>query len=201
MYSSERISRMATPSTRQAEITRLLKDWRAGREDALDLLLPVVYSELRRMARRQLARERSRHTLQATELVHEAFLRLVDQKAGWQNRLHFYGIAARCMRRVLVDHARRKRAAKRPPPAGAIDLEHIDLGQNSGIENLLILDEVLNRLEAQSDRQAKIAELKVFGGLEIAEIAELVGVSEATVKRDWSHAKVALGAALSGVAV
>ena len=97
--------------TRKADVTRLLKEWRQGQSAALDKLLPIVYDELRRIARIQLARERRRATLQPTELVHEAFVRLVDQKAGWQNRSHFYGIAAQCMRRILIDHARKKRAA------------------------------------------------------------------------------------------
>jgi RNA polymerase sigma-70 factor, ECF subfamily len=189
---------MAERPTPKAEVTRLLKQWRAGRHEALELLLPLVYDELRRMARIQLSRERQRHTLQATELVHEAFVRLVDQKAGWQNRLHFYGIAAQCMRRILVDHARKKRAAKRPPADGAVDLEKADVGESSGIDTLLALDEALDRLAGESPRQAQIAELRLFAGLEISEIAKLMGVAEATVKRDWSAAKKAFGAALGG---
>jgi RNA polymerase sigma factor (TIGR02999 family) len=180
---------MPDSPTRKADVTRLLKEWRAGRPEALDRLLPLVYDELRRMARIQLAREGRRHTLQATELVHEAFVKLVDQKAGWQNRLHFYGIAARCMRRILVDHARRKKAAKRPQDVAAVDLDNAVVGAASGIDTLLALDEALDRIAAQSPRQAQIAELKLFGGLEITEIAEVVGVSLATVKRDWSEAK------------
>ncbi len=180
---------MGERPARKAEVTRLLKEWRQGHPEALDLLLPLVYEELKRMARIQLSRERRRHTLQATELVHEAFVKLVDQKAGWQNRLHFYGIAARCMRRILVDHARKKRAAKRPQDAAAVDFDKADVGQSSGIDTLLALDEALERLAEQSPRQAQIAELKLFGGLEIAEIADVTGVSVATVKRDWSDAK------------
>jgi RNA polymerase sigma factor (TIGR02999 family) len=189
---------MAGTSRRQADVTRLLKDWSEGRREALELLLPLVYGELRRMARRQLSRERQRHTFQATELVHEAFVRLVDQKAGWQNRLHFYGIAARCMRRVLVDHARRKQAAKRPPAAAAIDLDKaVVAGQPGNIDTLIALDEVLNRLAEQDSRQAQVAELKLFTGLEISEIAQAVGASAATVKRDWSEAKKSLARGLS----
>jgi RNA polymerase sigma factor (TIGR02999 family) len=189
---------MAERPTPKAEVTRLLKQWREGRHEALELLLPLVYDELRRMARIQLSRERQRHTLQATELVHEAFVRLVDQKAGWQNRLHFYGIAARCMRRILVDHARKKRAAKRPPAEGAVDLEKADVGESSGITTLLAVDQALNRIAEHSPRQAQIAELKMFGGLDTTEIAEVVGVSIATVKRDWSEAKKSFGASLGG---
>jgi RNA polymerase sigma factor (TIGR02999 family) len=185
---------MATQSTRKAEVTRLLKQWRQGEPEALDRLMPVVYDELRRMARIQLAREHQRHSLQATELVHEAFVRLVDQKAEWQNRLHFFGIAAKCMRRILVDHARRKRAAKRPPDAAAVDLEHAAVGASSSVDTLLALDQALERLHAHSPRQAQIAELKLFGGLEITEIAEMTGVSIATVKRDWAEAKKSFAA-------
>jgi RNA polymerase sigma factor (TIGR02999 family) len=182
----------------QADVTRLLKDWSEGRREALEILFPLVYDELRRMARAQLARERRGHTLRSTELVHEAFVRLVDQKAGWQNRLHFYAIASRCMRRVLVDHARRKRAAKRPPAAAAVDLDHaVVAGQSGNIETLLALDEALDRLAEHAPRQAQIAELKLFAGLEVAEIAQAVGASPATVKRDWADAKARLAAALT----
>jgi RNA polymerase sigma factor (TIGR02999 family) len=173
----------------RADVTRLLKEWREGRPDALDLLLPLVYGELRRMARIQLSREGQRHTLQATELVHEAFVRLVDQRAGWQNRLHFYGIAAQCMRRILVDHARKKRAAKRPPPDAAVALDNADVGDSGNLDTLLAIDEALTKLADDSPRQARIAELKLFAGLEVGEIGNAVGVSEATVKRDWSEAK------------
>lgn len=180
---------MAEKPTRKVEVTRLLKQWREGRGDALELLMPVVYEELRRMARIQLSRERSPHALQPTELVHEAFVRLVDQKADWQSRLHFYGIASRCMRRVLIDHARKRLAAKRPPGAAAVDLEKAELAQPNSLDTVLALDEALNQLEARSPRQAQIAELKLFGGLDISEIAQAVGVSDATVKRDWLDAK------------
>jgi RNA polymerase sigma factor (TIGR02999 family) len=141
------------------------------------------------MARVQLAREGPRHTVQATELVHEAFVRLVDQRADWQNRLHFFGIAAQCMRRILIDHARKKQAAKRPQAAAAVDLDQAQLGQPSGVETVIAIDEALQRIAKDSPRQAKVAELKLFGGLEISEIALAVGVSEATVKRDWVDAK------------
>ena len=181
----------------KSDVTRLLKEWREGRREALELLLPIVYDELRRMARIQLFRERQRHTLQATDLVHEAFVRLVDQRAGWQNRLHFYGIAARCMRRILVDHARKKSAAKRPPVAQAVDLDNADVSVSSSIDTLLAIDQALDHLAAQSPRQAQIAELKLFAGLEVAEIADVVGVSEATVKRDWSEARRVFGASLN----
>ncbi len=184
-------------SSRKAEVTRLLREWQQGRPEAIDHLLQIVYGELRRMARIQLSRERQRHTLQPTELIHEAFVRLVDQRAGWQNRQHFYGIASQCMRRILVDHARKKQAAKRPPEAGAIDLEKADVGAPSGFDTLLALDQALDRLAEESPRHAQIAELKLFAGLEISEIADIVGVSQATVKRNWSDTKKRLGELLT----
>lgn len=183
---------MADDARRRADVTALLRQWRRGQKDALEELLRVVYDELRRMARGQLARGDRRNTLQSTELVHEAFLRLVDQKADWQNRVHFYGIAATCMRRILVDHARRKRAAKRPPRAGAVDLDTSIVGASSPVETILAVDEALTRLAAIDPRQATIAELKFFAGLDVPEIAEVVGVAPATVKRDWSDAKETL---------
>jgi RNA polymerase sigma factor (TIGR02999 family) len=187
---------MGDTPIRKADVTRLLKEWRQGHNEALDKLLPIVYDELRRIARVQLAYERQRATLQPTELVHEAFVRLVDQKAGWQNRAHFYGIAARCMRRILIDHARKKRAAKRPQAEAAVELDNVDIGAGSSIDALLAIDQALERIAAESPRQAQVAELRLFGGLEVAEIAQVVGVSEATVKRDWSEAKRVLGGAL-----
>jgi RNA polymerase sigma-70 factor (ECF subfamily) len=177
------------------DITRLLKAWRLGDHHALDRLLPIVYDELRRVARVQLSRER-RATLQPTELVHEAFVRLVDQRAGWQNRSHFFGIAAKCMRRILIDHARKKRAAKRPQTTGALELENLDVAVPSSIDALLAIDQALDQLAGRSPRQSQIAELKIFAGLEIPEIAEVIGVSEATVKRDWSEARKRLAHAL-----
>src|SRR5262245_52503710 len=151
---------MAAKPTK-AEVTRLLKEWHEGRAEAADRLLPLVYDELRRMARVQLARDGRRQTVQATELVHEAFVRLVDQKADWQNRLHFFGIAAQCMRRILIDRARKKQAAKRPPPAAAIDLDEAQIGRPSDVETVIAIDETLRRIATQSPRQAKVAELKL----------------------------------------
>ncbi len=187
---------MADDARRLADVTALLQQWRLGQRDALDELLRVVYDELRRMARGQLARGDRRNTLQSTELVHEAFLRLVDQRADWQNRVHFYGIAATCMRRILVDHARRKRAAKRPQAGAAVDLDTSIVGASSSVETILAVDEALTRLAAIDPRQATIAELKFFAGLDVPEIAEVVGVAPATVKRDWSAAKDTLATLL-----
>jgi len=188
-YSGAQPRLMAHTPTRSPDVTQLLKEWSGGNRDALDRLVPLIYSELRRMARGQLAREDRRHTMQATDLVHEAFVRLVDQRAGWQSRVHFYGIAATCMRRILVDHARRKQAAKRPPGAAAVDLEDVQIGESSPIDTILAIDAALQKLAAANPRQAQIAELKCFAGLEVSEIAEALGISAATVKRDWAAAK------------
>jgi RNA polymerase sigma factor (TIGR02999 family) len=190
---------MADTRQRGGDVTQLLKDWRQGRRDALDGLLPLIYGELRQMARRHLAGE-PRHTLQPTELVHEAFIKLVDQRADWQNRVHFYGIAATCMRRILVDHARRKRAAKRPQAAAAVDLDDAALGASRPMDTILAVDEALTRLAAVNPRHAQIAELRFFGGLDVNEIAEVIGMSEATVTRDWSSAKRSLKQLMSGAA-
>jgi RNA polymerase sigma factor (TIGR02999 family) len=173
----------------EREVTALLKDWSGGDREALERLMPLVYGELRKLAASYLRSERLDHTLQPTALVHEAYLRLVDQRSvNWQNRAHFYGIAAQMMRRILVDHARRRRAAKRDAaayllrtpaesPAGFRDLE------------LLALDEALRGLEALDARQARIVELRFFGGLNVEETAEAAGVSSATVKREWRTAR------------
>lgn len=193
---SRRATSMNTPGG-TAEVTRLLKAWRQGHDDARDKLLPIVYDELRRIARIQLARERRPAALQPTELVHEAFVRLVDQRAGWQNRAHFYGIAARCMRRILIDHARKRRAAKRPRSAAGVELDNVDVGAPASVDALLAIDQALERLAAESPRSAQVAELRLFGGLEIAEIGSVMGVSEATVKRAWSEARKVLGTCLN----
>jgi RNA polymerase sigma factor (TIGR02999 family) len=183
---------MSKGSPSQPDVTRLLQEWSNGRREALERLLPLVYDELRKMARGQLKLERRRHTLQATDLVHEAFMRLVDQKGGWRNRHHFYGIAVTCMRRILVDHARRKQAAKRPPRAGAVDLDDTVIAAQTPIDTILAVDEAMDHLARTEPRQAKVAELKYFGGMEVPEIARVLGVSAATVKRDWSSAKATL---------
>jgi RNA polymerase sigma factor (TIGR02999 family) len=190
---------MVDKATRHAEVTRLLQGWRAGRPGDRDRLVAVVYDELRRIAGSQLARERRRQTFQATDLVHEAFLRLLDQKTAWQNRAHFYGIAARCMRRIVVDRARKQRALKRPRVAAGVDLDQIDISQSNDIEAMLAVDEALTRLEAESPRQAEVAQLRMFAGLDVQQIAELLDVSPATVKRDWAEARRRLAESLSGV--
>jgi RNA polymerase sigma factor (TIGR02999 family) len=174
------------------DVTQLLKAWSNGDRHVVDQLFTAIYDELRRLARSRLARERRSHTWQPTDLVHEAFARLVAQKVSWQNRHHFYGIAAECMRRVLVDHARKKKAAKRPSSAAAVPLdEELAAGPDS-LDRILIVDEALTRLTQANPRQARVVELKIFGGLSIEEIAAAAGISPATVKRDWEEAKQAM---------
>ena len=175
----------------EPDITLLLRRWNGGDQEALERLIPVVYGELRSLASGYLRRERPGHTLQPTALVHEAFMRLVGQnRVVWQNRAHFFGIAAQMMRRILVDHARRRRSDKRD--AGAY---RIASGPSDGElttdrdPELLAVDEALTRLESLDARQARIVELRFFGGLSVEETAEVVGISTATVKREWRTAR------------
>ena len=179
---------MATPTP--GEVTRILRAWGNGDQQALDKLIPVVYSELRRLAGRYLRRERPDHTLQATALVHEAYLRLVDQRrVSWQNRAHFFGVAAQLMRRILVDHARRRLAAKRGGPVLRIRFEPGDVDSEDRLEDVVAVDAALDQLAAMDPRQGRVVELRFFSGLTIEETAAVLGVSAATVKREWSIAK------------
>lgn len=174
-----------------AEITRMLQEWSGGKQEALDALLPLVYAELRRQASRYLRGERAGHTLQTTALIHEAYLKLVDQRAvNWQNRAHFFGIAALAMRRILVDYARKKHRAKRGGIGEDLPLEAAALAvsQERSV-NLVALDEALERLAEFDERQARIVELRYFSGLTIEETAEVLRLSPATVKNDWNVAK------------
>jgi RNA polymerase sigma factor (TIGR02999 family) len=172
----------------ERDITAILKDWSGGDRAALEKLMPVVYEELRRLAAAHLRSERSDHTLQPTALVHEAYLRLADQRSvEWANRAHFFSIAARIMRRILVDHARRKKALKREGAALRITLAEAS-AEDRGPE-LLALDTALTSLEALDPRQARIVELRFFGGLSVEETAEATGISTATVKREWRTAR------------
>src|SRR5205085_5328558 len=177
-------------------VTQLLVKWGEGDKAALEQLMPLVYSELRRLARNYLRRERQDHTLQPTALVNEAYLKLIDQKnAKWQNRTQFYGVAAQLMRRMLVDHARQHQAAKR----GGSDQQRLSItsaGQlgakqlaNEPAVDLLALHEALNELAEIDPQQSRIVELKFFGGLSIEETAEVLGVGHATVERDWKMAR------------
>lgn len=172
------------------DVTRLLVEWREGRQEALDALLPLVYEELRRIANRSLRRERGSHTLQPTALVHEAFLRLLGQReVHWQNRAHFFAIASQIIRRILVDYARRRGAAKRGAGIETTALEHEVAASATQPVDTLALDEALTRLAQRDHQQARIVEMRFFGGLTNDEIAEVLGVSSRTVMRDWNMAR------------
>lgn len=179
---------MTTP--RQKEVTQLLRDWRNGNKAALDVLMPAVYDELRRLASGFLRRERSDHTLQTTALVHEAYIHLVDQnETDWQNRAHFFGAAAQLMRRILVDYARARRAAKRGGGALKVTLNEVVIGSTGKDIDVIALDEALNELAALDSQQSRLVELRYFSGLSIEETAEVMAISPATVKRQWNSAK------------
>lgn len=172
------------------DVTQLLVRWSNGDHDALEQLMPLVYGELRRLASRYLRRERPDHTLQSTALVHEAFLKLVDQQnVHWQNRAHFFGVAAQMIRRILVDHARGHRAAKRGGGAWKLSLDEAIAEQQRHDIDLVSLDDALTSLSELDPQQGKIVELRFFTGLSIEETAEVLGISPATVKRDWTTAK------------
>src|SRR5712692_912423 len=177
------------PAT-SGRVAELLGHWRNGDQDARDALIPLVYGELRRMARRHLQRERGRHTLQSAALVHEAYLRLVRQDAPqWQNRAHFFGVAAHLMRHILVDHARSRLAAKRGAGAPRLSLDPgIALPERPEMD-LVALDDALNVLANLDPQASRMVELRFFGGLSIEETAVVLGVSPATVKREWATAR------------
>ena len=180
------------------DVTQILKDWSEGSEDASARLMPLVYEELRRLAREYLRRERGDHTLQATALVHEAYLRMVDEKTvTWKDRAHFYGIAARLMRRILVDHARAHNAAKRGGLEQKFTLDEARDLPAPGATDLVALDGALESFAKTYPRKSEVVELKFFGGLETNEIAEVLQVSQKTVLRDWSFAKLWLCRELS----
>ena len=170
-------------------VTALLLAWQRGEHGAVDKLLPLVYRELRRQAAAFLRRERKNHTLVATALVHEAYLRLVGQNAAYQSRSQFFGLAAQMMRRVLVDYARTRAAAKRPPPELQITLESARPAVEPPPFELLILDQALTALAELDARKARLVELRYFGGLTAEETAEVMGVSLTTLKREWNVAK------------
>jgi RNA polymerase sigma factor (TIGR02999 family) len=185
-------------SAHSEDVTQLLHEWRDGDQGALDRLLPLVYDELHRLAASYLRRERAGHTLQATALLNEAYLKLIDQThADWQNRAQFIGVAAQVMRRILVNHARDRRAEKRGGDAPRLALdEAVNVSKKKDVD-LLALDDALKDLAAFDPRQSRIVELRYFGGLEIAETAEVLGLSPATVKREWNVAKAWLFSQLS----
>lgn len=181
------------------DVTALLADWSRGNRAALDQLLPLVYAELRRIAARQLGGERVGHTLEPTALVHEVYLRMVDQqKVDWQNRAHFFGVAAQVMRRILVDHARRRKAGKR---GDGVPCVSIDDARNVAAANeipILALDHALERLQTIDPELARIVELRAFAGLTIEEAAHVLDVSPSTAKRDWRAAKAWITRELGG---
>ena len=172
-------------------VTQMLREWSGGNMDVLDDLMPLVYEELRRQASRFLRKERADHTLQTTALIHEAYIKLIDQKSiEWQNRAHFFAIASVAMRRILVDHARERHRLKRGGAAENLPLdEALQISSDEKSVDLIALDEALNRLAKFDERQARVVELRYFSGLSNDETAEVLGVSNATVRLDWNLAK------------
>ena len=180
-------------------ITDLLVSYGRGDKESLDKLMPVVYDELRRQAARYLRREQPGHTLQTTALIHEAYVRLVDQRnVQWQNRAHFFGIAAQMMRRILVDHARTKKRAKRGGSDIKVSLDDATVAAKGQDLDVVAVDEALTRLAKIDEQQSRVVELRFFSGLTVEETAAVMGISPATVKRDWSMAKAWLHRELSG---
>lgn len=190
------------PMTDPAAVTQLLQDVGEGRREAMDRLIPVVYEELRRLAHAQLRGESVGHTLSTTALVHEAYMKLIDiRSVAWQDRAHFFAVAARQMRRVLVDHARTRKRAKRGGDAVKVPLDQAAGLAAVDTEGLLVLDDALGRLEAQSERQCRVVEYRCFVGLSVEETAEVLGTSPTTVKRDWAFARAWLNRELAESAV
>lgn len=191
---SEQLDRQSS----DPDVTQILKQWAAGEEKASVELIPLVYEELRRRARQYLCRERSDHTLQPTALVHEAYLRMVDgSQVTWKDRAHFYGIASRLMRQILVDHARSRNAKKRGGLERKVVLQEMHGLPAEQSADLVELDDALQTFAQSYPRKSEVVDLKFFGGLEAAEIAEVLQVSEKTVRRDWSFAKLWLCRQLS----
>jgi len=187
------------PEDRPGEATRLLRQIQEGDRDAAERLMPLVYDEFRALAGRFLARERAGHTLQPTALVHEAYLKLVDQsRVDWKGRTHFFAVGAQAMRRILVDHARGRQRIKRGGDRARITVEHAPVVDDRNVEDLLALDEALEKLERLDPRQARIVELRFFGGLDVAEVAEALGVSKRTVEAEWTVVRAWLRRELSG---
>jgi RNA polymerase sigma-70 factor (ECF subfamily) len=185
-----------TPSPN--EVTQLLIEWSNGNQAALEKLMPLVYEELHRLAHRYMGHERPGHTLQTSGLVNEAYLRLIDQsRVEWQNRSHFFGIAAQMMRRVLVDYARNRSYAKHGGGAQRVSLDDARIFSPERSDDVVALDEALNELAAFDPRKSQIVELRFFGGLSIDEAAEVLSVSPGTVMRDWTLAKAWLRRAMT----
>lgn len=188
---------MQTVSDSESDVTALLRQLGDGDEAVLDDLLPAVYDELRRIAHNQLRGEGEAHTLRTTELVHEAYLKLVDHHAvDWQDRQHFFAVAARAMRQVLIDHARRSSAQKRGGKGPDVSLDDVTLPRPTRTETLVALDDALDRLAGQDERAVRVVECRFFGGYTIEETADVLGVSPSTVQRDWRAAQAWLNQAL-----
>jgi len=192
---------MDTPSVSQQRVTDLLTRWSEGDDAVLAELTPLVYEELRRLAHRQMGAERPDHTLQTTALVNEAYLRLADQtNPSWQNRAHFFAVAARAMRQILISYARSQRSKKRGRGAVKVELDDAALVSPQESKEIVDLHEALEQLATLDSRKAQVVELKYFGGLNYDEIAEVLKVSRITVRRDWEFAKVWLYTELHGTA-
>jgi RNA polymerase sigma-70 factor (ECF subfamily) len=183
------------------DVTRLLGQLRAGNQDVADQLVPLIYDELRRIAGAQMRRERPGHTLQATAVVHEAYMRLAgEQEIQWQSRAHFFATAARTMRRVLLDYARQRHAGRRGGEgARKVDIDAELLVADDRLEDVVALDEILTRLSEMDPDQGRIVELRFFGGLNVEETAEVMGISPRTVKREWKLARAWLDRELATV--
>lgn len=177
------------PDSTPGNVTQLLAQWRSGDRTALDRLMPLVYDELRVIAARYLRKERAGHTLQSTALVNEAYMRLVDARADWQNRAHFFAVAARIIRGLLVDHARARLASKRGGANLCLALDEAIALPNNREFHLIAVDDALTSLSRIDRQQGRIVELRFFGGLTIEETSEILQISPSTVKRDWIHAK------------
>ena len=191
---------MESVPLQREEISEMLKAWSEGDREAAERFMPLIYDELRRQAHRYLGRERPNHTLQTTALVHEAYLRLVDQRdVNWQNRAHFFMLAAQMMRRILVNYAVNRNREKRGGPNELVELdEAMMIASDSSDVDVLALDQALTRLEELDVRQSRVIELRYFSGLSIEETAEVLGISPATVKREWNMARAWLRAELTG---
>src|SRR6266404_6125320 len=182
---------MDTPSTPQHRVTQLIQQWSRGDDAAVVELTPLVYEELRRLAHHYMERQRPNHTLQTTALVNEAYLRLADQtNPRWQNRAHFFAVAARAMRQILVSYARTQHAQKRGGGAFKIELDEAAILSPEQSQEIVDLHEALERLETLDSRKAQVVELKYFGGLNYDEIAEVLKIARMTVRRDWEFAKL-----------
>ncbi|MEP6819911.1 MAG: sigma-70 family RNA polymerase sigma factor [bacterium] len=187
---------MSLLATSSHEVTQLLAAWSHGDRSALDKLLPLVEDELHHLAHRYMSHERGNHTLQTTALVNEAYLKLIDQKVHWQNRAHFFGIAAQIMRRILIDHARKHLGAERGG-GKTVSLDDVAVVGDERAAELVALDDALTNLAKVDERKSRVVELRYFGGLSVEEIAEVLGLSPDTITRDWRRAKAFLRRELS----